>query len=462
MHRAFPWSLLVASSVMALATSADGAPAAKRPNIVILLADDLGYADVGFHGCKDISTPRIDSIARDGVRCTDGHVSGPYCSPTRAGLLTGRYQQRFGHEFNPGDGPGIGLPLSETTMADRLRSAGYATGLVGKWHLGTDAEHHPQRRGFDEFFGFLGGAHPYFPGKGAPIYRGTAEVKETEYLTDAFAREAVAFIDRHKQGPFFLYLAFNAVHTPMDATDARLKRFESIADSKRRTYAAMLSAMDEAVGRVLDKLRAEGLDEDTLVIFFSDNGGPTMVGTTINASRNDPLRGSKRTTLEGGIRVPFAWRWTGKLPAGTVYDPPIIQLDILPTALAAAGVEAETVWRLDGVNLLPYLTGRETRPPHETLYWRMGAQMAIRRGDWKLVSYDPAADGGAGASRKGGGGATPRKLYNLARDIGEADDLSAQQPEKVRELEAAWRAWDAQLAKPLWGGGKAGAPKEAD
>src|SRR5215475_1305232 len=174
MHRAFPWSLLAASSVMALATSADGAPAAKRPNIVILLADDLGYADVGFHGCKDIPTPRIDSIARDGVRCTDGHVSGPYCSPTRAGLMTGRYQQRFGHEFNPGDAPGIGLPLSETTMADRLRSAGYATGLVGKWHLGTDAEHHPQRRGFDEFFGFLGGMRSYFPGKGAPIYRVTS------------------------------------------------------------------------------------------------------------------------------------------------------------------------------------------------------------------------------------------------------------------------------------------------
>jgi arylsulfatase A-like enzyme len=462
MHRSSPWSILAASGLLALVGTASGAPAAKRPNVVIILADDLGYADVGFHGCKDVPTPRIDSIARDGVRCTDGHVSGPYCSPTRAGLLTGRYQQRFGHEFNPGDAPGIGLPLSETTIADRLRSAGYATGLVGKWHLGTDADHHPQRRGFDEFFGFLGGSHPYFPGKGAPIYRGTSEVKEDAYLTDAFAREAVAFIDRHKQGPFFLYLAFNAVHTPMDATDARLKRFESIADSKRRTYAAMLSAMDEAVGQVLDKIRAEGLDEDTLVVFFSDNGGPTMPGTTINASRNDPLRGSKRTTLEGGIRVPFAWRWTGKLPAGTSYDQPIIQLDILPTALAAAGVEAEPGWRLDGVNLLPFLTGRETRPPHETLYWRMGAQMAIRRGDWKLVSYDPVADGGAQASRKGAGGATPRKLYNLARDIGESDDLVAQHPERVRELEKAWREWDAQLAKPLWGGGKAGAGKEAD
>ncbi len=288
-------------------------------------------------------------------------MSGPYCSPTRAGLLTGRYQQRFGHEFNPGNGPELGLPLSETTIADRLRSAGYATGLVGKWHLGAAPEFHPQRRGFDEFFGFLGGAHSYFPGQGAPIYRGTSEVKEPGYLTDAFGREAVAFIDRHKAGPFFLYLAFNAVHTPMDATDARLKRFEAIADTRRRTYAAMLTAMDEAVGQVLDKLRAEGLDEDTLVVFFSDNGGPTMPGTTINASRNDPLRGSKRTTLEGGIRVPFAWRWTGTLPAGTVYERPIIQLDVLPTALAAAGVEAEPGWRLDGVNLLPYLSGREAR-----------------------------------------------------------------------------------------------------
>src|SRR4051794_29379549 len=391
------WSL--AAVALGLSTSCGLGLAAERPrpNVLILVADDLGYGDLGFQGGRDIPTPHLDALAGRGVRCSNGYVSGPYCSPTRAGLLTGRYQQRFGHEFNPGERAGddnnnLGLPLSETTLADRLKAAGYATALVGKWHLGSAPKFHPQRRGFDEFFGFLAGAHPYFPGQGEPIYRGTEVVKEQEYLTDAFAREAVSFIDRHRETPFLLYLAFNAVHTPMHATDPRLSRFAAIEDEARRTYAAMLSAMDEGVGRVLDTLRARGLEEDTLVVFFSDNGGPTMPGTTINASRNDPLRGSKRTTLEGGVRVPFAARWPARLPAGKVYEHPVIQLDLLPTLLSAAGVEAKPDWKLDGVNLLPYWTGTESRTPHETLYWRMGNQMAIRRGDWKLVRYDPAAE----------------------------------------------------------------------
>ncbi len=250
-----------------------------------------------------------------------------------AGLLTGRYQQRFGHEFNPGsDRADFGLPLAETTLADRLKAAGYATGLVGKWHLGEEPRFRPRRRGFDEFFGFLGGAHTYVPGKGAAIYRGDEVVQEKEYLTDAFGREAVAFIERHRDRRFFLYLAFNAVHTPMDATDARLARFAAIGDTSRRTYAAMLSAMDENIGKVLGALRAAGIEEDTVIFFLSDNGGPTMRGTTINASRNDPFRGSKRTTLEGGIHVPFVVQWKGTLPAGGSFDRPVIQLDILPTA----------------------------------------------------------------------------------------------------------------------------------
>jgi arylsulfatase A-like enzyme len=425
-----------------LAPGLTGRAQARKPNVVILLADDLGYADVGFHGCKDVPTPHIDSLARNGGRFTGGYVSGPYCSPTRAGLLTGRYQNRFGHEFNPGpkSGAAAGLPLSETTLADRLKAAGYATGLVGKWHLGNAAKFHPQKRGFDEFFGFLGGAHSYFAdrGKGGGVFRGTERVNEKEYLTDAFAREAVAFIDRHRKEPFFLYLAFNAVHTPMQATDERLRRFASIEGGPRRTYAAMLSAMDEAVGRVLAKLREAGLEEETLVFFFSDNGGPTMKATTINASRNTPLRGSKRQTLEGGIRVPFVAQWKGRLPAGKVYDSPVIQLDVLPTALAAAGVEAKPGWKLDGVNLLPYLEGKAKGQPHETLYWRFGRQMAVRRGEWKLVKYD----------------ATPAKLYHLGKDIGEANDLSEKEPERVKELCSAWEAWDATLAKPLWGDGR--------
>jgi len=424
----------LAALLLGSAAPQDAQP--SRPNILILLADDLGYADVGFHGCKDIPTPNLDAIAAGGVRCSNGYVSGPYCSPTRAGLLTGRYQQRFGHEFNPAGG-GQGLPLSETTLADRLKAAGYATGLVGKWHLGSQAPFHPQKRGFDEFFGFLGGARTYLPGKPG-LLRGTEAVEEKEYLTDAFAREAVSFIDRRKEKPFLLYLAFNAVHTPMDATDERLKRFEAIENKQRRTYAAMLSAMDDAVGKVMEKIRSAGLEEKTLVFFFSDNGGPTMQGTTINGSRNDPLRGSKRQTLEGGIRVPFVASWKGRLPAGKVFGLPVIQLDLHATALAAAGVEAKPEWKLDGVNLLPYLEGRQEGAPHDALYWRFGAQMAIRKGGWKLVKVESG----------------PAALHKVDEDMGESADLSVPGADKVKELQSLWDAWNAQLAKPLWGGGR--------
>ena len=456
----YMFTLLTAAAIAAAANVTVSAAENERPpNIVVLLADDLGYADVGVHGCKDIPTPNIDALAKGGVRFTNGYVSGPYCSPTRAGFLTGRYQTRFGHEFNPGGEAGVaGMPTSETTIADRLKTAGYATGLVGKWHLGGAEKFHPQKRGFDEFFGFLGGAHGYFPDKGAPILRGNEVVDEREYLTDAFAREAVAFIDRHQQKPFFLYLAFNAVHTPMHATDDRLKKFESIADKQRRTYAAMLFAMDEAIGKVIAKLKATGLEENTLIFFFSDNGGPTMVGTTTNASSNAPLRGSKRTTLEGGIRVPFVVSWKGKLPAGTTYEHPVIQLDIFPTALAAAEVKMNPERKLDGVNLLPYLRGEHTAKPHETLLWRFGTQMAIRHGDWKLVKYDPNVEPADG-SGKARGAASAAKLYNLATDIGESRDEAATNPQKAAELQAIWQKWNAELADPLWGGGGGGGKK---
>ncbi len=273
----------------------------SRPNILIIVGDDMGYADVGTHGCKDIPTPSLDAIANSGARFTNGYVSGPYCSPTRAGLLTGRYQTRFGHEFNPSGKEG--MPLTETTLADRLKAAGYKTGLVGKWHLGSQDAMHPQQRGFEEFFGFLGGAHGYFDKAG--IMRGTQQVNEFDYATDAFGREAVSFVERHNGSPWFLYLAFNAVHTPMHATDDRLAKFAGEQDKTRQIYNAMMLAMDEAVGKVRTKLSELGQLDNTLIGFISDNGGPTMVGVTVNGSSNAPLRGSKRTTLEGGIRVPF-------------------------------------------------------------------------------------------------------------------------------------------------------------
>ena len=387
------------------------AASAARPNILLIVGDDMGYADVGFHGCKDIPTPNLDALAASGVRFTNGYVTGPYCSPTRSALLTGRYQTRYGHEFNP-TGPVAGMPVAETTLADRLKAAGYATGLVGKWHLGNQPAMHPQRRGFDEFFGFLGGAHSYFDAGG--MLRGTEPIKELDYTTDAFGREAVAFIERHKTAPWFLYLAFNAVHTPMHATDDRLAKFAHIADQQRRTYAAMMSALDDNIGQVRAKLAATGQERDTLVFFISDNGGPTMKGVTVNASCNDPLRGSKRTTLEGGIRVPFVVSWPGHVKPG-VFDQPAIQLDLHATALAAAGIAEKSEWKLEGVNLLPFLNGEKTGAPHDAIFWRFGEQMAVRRGDWKLVRYDTNAETNLGGRQP----VSAAKLYHLATDIHE-------------------------------------------
>ena len=420
--------------------------AEPKPNILVIVGDDMGYGDVGFQNCKDIPTPNLDALAAAGVKFTNGYVSGPYCSPTRAGLLTGRYQTRFGHEFNPG-GNNAGLPLTETTLADHLKGAGYVTGLVGKWHLGSEPAKHPLKRGFDEFFGFLGGAHSYFASAG--ILRGNEPVGELDYTTDAFGREACAFIEKHKGQPWFLYLAFNAVHTPMHATDDRLAKFADITDKERRTYDAMMLAMDDAVGKVRARLAETGQAENTLITFISDNGGPTMKGVTVNGSRNVPLRGSKRTTLEGGIHVPFVVAWPGHIRPG-VFNQPVIQLDLHSTALAAAGVDARPEWKIDGVNLLPHLSGEKSAAPHDTLYWRFGEQMAIRSADWKLVRYDSNADTNIGGRKQP---VTAARLYNLADDIHEDRDLSAQMPDKVKELQAKWDEWNRANVKPLWGSG---------
>jgi arylsulfatase A-like enzyme len=449
--------LTIALATLVASTGAAFAQA-RQPNIVLIVGDDMGYADIGSHGSKDIPTPNIDALARSGVRFTDAYVTGPHCSPTRAGLLTGRYQQRFGHEVNMGAdaGPNGGLPSSETTIADRLKAAGYRTALLGKWHLGNAEHLHPMSRGFDEFYGFLGGEHSYFeaaPNGVNPLLDGRNRVEAGGYLTDVLTDRAVAFIKREKSRPFFLYLAYNAVHTPMHAPEKYLARFKGIADEQRRTYAAMMSAMDDGIGRTLDALRSEGLDQNTLVFFFSDNGGPTMPGTTINGSTNTPLRGSKRQTWEGGIRVPFVIRWNGRIPEGRVDARPIVQLDVLPTALAAAGVEPTPEWKLDGVNLLPYVTGKNQQPPHEALFWRFFAHMAIRKGSWKLVKSMEGPLLVADTTNPDLSGA---QLFNLADDIGETHDLAAARPEKVKELIADWLRWNQGLAKPLWGPGAGG------
>ena len=421
--------LAVAASLVFVASSPARAADPRRPNILFIVGDDMGYADVGFHGCKEIPTPNLDALAASGVRFTNGYVTGPYCSPTRAGLMTGRYQQRFGHDFNP-DGSGQGLPLTERTIADRFRAAGYRTALIGKWHLGASDAMQPLARGFDEFYGFLGGQHSYFDKKG--VVRGKQPVESLDYTTDAFAREAVSFIEKNKEQPWLLLLTFNAVHTPMDATEKYLDRFKHISDQRRRTYCAMMSAMDDGIGQVIGKLKSTGQLNDTLVAFISDNGGPTMVSTTVNGSNNAPLRGSKRTTLEGGIRVPFVLSWPGKIQAA-VYEQPVVQLDLLPTALAAANIPAQAEWKLDGVNLLPFVNSKEEAAPHGPLYWRMGKQMAIRNGNWKLVAYDTNADTDSGGKQP----LSSLKLYDLSKDIHEDHDLSAQNPEVAAELKVA-------------------------
>lgn len=429
---------IVTIASIAGAAEARQADAPRRPNIVVIVADDLGYADVGFHGGKQIPMPNLDRLAAEGVRFTNGYVSCPVCSPTRAGLLTGRYQQRFGHEFNPGparipDREEIGLPTTETTIAGVLKSAGYRTAVIGKWHLGYFPQYHPLKRGFDEFFGILGGGHQYLPPQAKPtsgIFRGEEEVNEPEYLTDAIAREAAAFIDRQHTKPFFLYLTFNAVHAPLQATDKYLERFKDLPNERRRTYAAMLSAMDDGIGIVLGRLAEHKLDENTLVFFVSDNGGPTQS----TSAKNDPLRGVKGTVWEGGIRVPFVLRWKGRLAAGKAYEQPVIALDIAATAAAAAGTRLPADRPIDGVDLVPYVTGAKEGQPHRALYWRFGPQWAIRKGPHKLSK--------------------PRgeevKLFDLASDIGETRDLSGANPELVKELTAEYEAWERELEEPRW------------
>ena len=405
--------------------------AAENPNIIIFYADDLGWGEITAQGfSKDIPTPNIDSLAQNGLRFTNGYVAATYCSPSRAGLMTGRYPTRFGHEFNT-VANAVGLRADQTTMATRLKAIGYATAAIGKWHLGDQPGNRPTKRGFDEFFGTLANT-PFFHPVNFIDSRLSNEVREVTddafYTTNAYADRAVEWLESNKSKPCFLYLPFNAVHAPLQAPKKLLDRFPNIADEKRKTFAAMMSGMDDAIGRILAKVRELGQEENTLIFFISDNGGPTASTT----SYNGPLRGFKMTTFEGGTRVPFIAQWKGKIPAGKTYDLPVMNLDVLPTAIIAAGGKPEASWNLDGVDLMPYLTGTNTSRPHQTLYWRYGPQWAIRDGDMKLV----VSKGGSGKP----------ELYNLADDIGESKDRAAAQSVKVEELKAMWDKWSAEQA----------------
>ncbi len=418
----------------------------SKPNIIVIMTDDQGYADVGFHGSKEIPTPGIDRIAKNGTVFTNGYVSFAVCGPSRAGFMTGRYQDRFGFSRNPLLAPNdstMGLPQSEETLAEVLKKTNYKTGVIGKWHLGAHQSQIPNNRGFDEFYGFLAGGHRYFPeelvlediseakmqfdGYRTKLLRNQNPVEETEYLTDALSREAVDFVHRNQESPFFLYLAYNAPHAPMQVTQKYLDRFPSIEDEKRRTYAAMVSAVDDGVGALLDKVEALGLEENTLIFFLSDNGGPTKD----NASSNAPLRGFKGDFFEGGVRVPFAVQWKGKIPAGTTYDFPVISLDIFATAAQLAAVSPKN--DLDGVNLIPYLTGEIDSPPHEALFWRNfdAKRFAVRTLEDKLITLSDK-----------------KFQFNILQDLSEKTNLYQESSELTKSLQERISKWASILEDP--------------
>ncbi len=424
---------------------------AQNPNVIVIVADDLGYNDVGFNGCKDIPTPNIDRIAKAGVVFSSGHVCFGVCSPSRAGLLTGRYPYRFGYERNPlyvTTDSTMGLALSEETMADVLGRSGYNSMLVGKWHLGAHKSLHPLKRGFNEFFGFLGGGHQYFPekwtlqnpedanGEGesyrTKLNRNYTPVEETEYLTDALSREAVSFVERNKAKPFFLYLAYNAPHGPLQATEKYLKRFEHIKNPKRQTYAAMVSAVDDGVGNLLDKLTETGILDNTIIVFLSDNGGPV----SDNGSNNTPLRGQKGSVFEGGIRVPFAMQWGKNIPANTTYDKPIIALDIFSTVLANIKNPTKPKNPLDGVDLLPFLTNKNDNAPHDYLFWRnigKNTYAIINKDEKKMVLLKDSSF-----------------LYDLKNEIKETTNIIDKEKALANDFNIAKSTWEKGMIAPVF------------
>lgn len=447
---------------------------ARRPNIIVILADDLGYGDTSAYG-GNIPTPNIDALAASGVRFTSGYVPAAVCAPSRAALLSGRQQTRFGFEFNPvGRDEMTGLPLGETTIAQVMKVAGYVTGIVGKWHIGQAAGFHPLDRGFDSFFGVLGGATDFItrPAEGDiaavipgdnltvrsrfPISRGREVVDEPRYLTEAFTDEARGFIRSNRDKPFFLYLAYTAPHTPLQATKLYADRFPDIASPYQRTYAAMVSSLDDGVGAIMAELRAQGLERDTVVIFLSDNG---CAGYIRGGCTNRPLEAGKGTPWEGGVRVPFIMSAPGRIPAGVVEDRAVSSLDIMTTAARLAGAKAPA--RAEGADLVAALTTARDKPVHDALFWRMGPNHAIREGRWKLIVVNKSdtvqdLDKVYGQPVPDGVPATVGPLgqwvllYDLDADPGETRDLAAQHPEVVKRLSARFDTWNALNVEPIF------------
>jgi len=417
-----------------LALSLTGMPfialAEDKPNIVIILTDDQGYADVSYnpHSPPEVRTPNIDALAHSSIICTQGYTSGHVCSPTRAGLITGRYQQRFGI-YTAGEG-GSGVPLDEVFIPQRLKPAGYVSGALGKWHLGLTEEYHAMKRGFDEFYGFMGrGAHPYFDHSDMnhPIYRGLKPIKEEGYLTTRITEEAVDFIDRHKKESFFLYIAYNAVHSPPEAPEEDIKNVTG--DKKRDTLMAMIKHLDLGVGEIVSSLKKHDIFDNTLLIFLTDNGGSRTM-----SANNAPLRGFKQMDYEGGVHVPFIVSWPAQLEGGKKCDVPMWSIDLFATALDATGLPMPNDKPLDGKSILPALKG-ETDKLHDELYWSSAGgngKWAVRSGNWKLVAEKKHIE-----------------LFDLKKDLSETIDLATKHPKVVSELTAKYNAWLDEMADPV-------------
>ncbi|MCB0793140.1 MAG: sulfatase-like hydrolase/transferase [Flavobacteriales bacterium] len=463
----------------------------QRPDLILIVVDDLGWSDIGLHGQDRICTPNIDRIGLEGAIFDRGYVTSSACSPSRAALLTGRYQQRFGHEHQPvpryarnlveravfavmptfrplvpnkvhprptaSEIQEQGLPPSETTLAELLSIAGYRTGMVGKWHLGTTPDRVPCARGFSQHYGFHEAFTLYMdpeatdvlntPIKGqfmdrhqwrsaagrtgaCSILRDCGERCEPpQHLTRAFTDEAIAFLSASDDRPSFLYLAYSAPHVPLQALSSYHEAVAHVEDPVQRTYLAMILQLDDEIGRLLDHLEQRGTAENTLLVFISDNGGAAYNGTTDNA----PLRGGKLTDFEGGLRVPFLIRWPQVIPNGTTYSHPVISMDVFATLARAAGVVPPSEKRWDGVDLLSALNTRE--PAHEALFWRVGANRAVRKGSWKLIEND--------LSRTS-------MLFDLESDPGELKDLSTFRPDLVTELRVLHAAWSTGNVGPIW------------
>ena len=442
----FKNAILSLSVISSLCVSA---VAAKKPNIIILYSDDAGYADFGFQPdcAEDMKklTPHIDTIARDGARLTDAYMSGCVCSPSRAGLMTGRYQGRFGYDNNLPPGAKNGVSLEETFGVKRLQGMGYKTALIGKWHLGYPANMHPNKRGYDWFYGLLQGSRGYYPmTKTTPhrvILDNDKPTKEEGYVTDRFGDAAVKFIKENKAEPFYLFVSFTAPHSPNQPNKKDLDRIKHIEKKGRMNYAGLIVSLDDNVGKILKAVKDNGIEDNTLVIFTNDNGGQTATG-----ANNGKLQGKKGTLWEGGVRVPWAMRWPEKIKPGSVITDPVISLDILPTVIEMSGNKVSAGWKLDGRSFLPLMTNEKKSLPQRTLHWRQHGSkgsIALREGKWKLIHNRKEA------------GAKP-ELYDISKDIGESNDLAAKNPEVLKALLEKMKVWESQLQEPLWGPGSPG------